>query len=86
MALLMSAENPEGAKLEEILDQIADELKAKNAKLEGDFSPCSVHVANNNLSIISALRKCVAIQEDSIAKLSELGQDNGPYGTPRIGK
>lgn len=86
MPLLMSAENPKGAKLEEILEEIAVELEAKNKKLEDDFQPCSIHVSNNNLSIISHLRKCVAIQNNSMAVLAELAPDTGPLGSPRIGK
>lgn len=82
----MSKENPEGAKLEEILEQLAVELEAKNKNLEDDFQPCSIHVSNNNLSIISHLRKCVAIQNDSMAKLLEVGEDTGPLGKSRIGK
>lgn len=85
MPILMSATNPTGAKLEELLEQIAVELEAKNANIEHDPKPCSRVISTNNLSIISALRKCVHIQNDSLAQLNELGQDEGPYGNPRLG-
>jgi hypothetical protein len=81
----MSAENPTGAKLEELLEQIAVELEAKNAKIEHDPQPCSRAISTNNLSIISALRKCVHIQNDSLDQLDELGEDLGPNSPPRIG-
>ncbi|WP_342163049.1 hypothetical protein [Methylobacterium sp. SD21] len=36
MAILMSAENPTGAKLEEHLLALIDEIEAKCRKIEGD--------------------------------------------------
>ncbi|MCJ2102422.1 hypothetical protein [Methylobacterium sp. E-046] len=83
--VLMSADNPAGWKLEELLAQIAQDLRAKNDRLEGDASPTSKAIRINNLGIIDCLALAGVRQSDTLRRLNLLGPDQGPGGTPRIG-
>lgn len=83
--VLMSADNPTGWKLEELLAQIAQDLRVKNDRLEGDASPTSKAVLINNLGIIDCLTLAEVRQRDTLRRLNLLGPDQGPGGVPRIG-
>jgi hypothetical protein len=83
--VLMSRDNPHGWKLEELLDQLEVELKAKNEKLVGDDSDTAIRVLANNRRIITLLHQCALMQRDSIDALDRLAPDQGPLGRPRIG-
>lgn len=83
--VLMSADHPEGWKLEELLAQIAQDLRVKNDHLEGDSKPTSRAVVLNNLGIIDCLALAEVRQRDTLRRLNVLGADPGPTGTPRIG-
>lgn len=83
--VLMSAENPEGWKLEELLSTMRDELAAKNRRIVNDDSPTAQAVLQNNRMILQFLTGCENLQRDSIARLKALAPDPGPTGTPRIG-
>lgn len=95
MPILMSRDNPTGAKLEDLLDQVAAELEGKNAllrdRLEND--PDVVHdevrksiferAWNNNRKVIEHLYEAQRTQIDTMRTFSELGPDKGPTA-PRI--
>lgn len=81
----MSADNPTGWKLEDILFQLAGEVDTKTAKIQHDKSETAQYVAGNNAKIIAHLRQARELQQDSYNKLSKLGKDQGPAGKPRIG-
>ncbi|MCJ2051705.1 hypothetical protein [Methylobacterium sp. J-070] len=83
--VLMSAANPTGWKLEELLAQIAQDLRAKNDRLEGDTSSAARAVRVNNLGIIDCLALAEVRQRDSLRRLDALRPDPGPAGPPRIG-
>ena len=83
--ILMSKENPKGAKLEELLIQIANELTVKNEKIIADTSSLSFYIQNNNLTITKLLKSAFNIQMDTMKKLDEKSPDEGVTGTPRIG-
>ncbi|WP_267355691.1 MULTISPECIES: hypothetical protein [unclassified Methylobacterium] len=83
--LLMSAGNPSGLKLEELLSAITQDLRIKNDALEGDASPTSRAIRINNLGIIDCLALAGVRQNDTLRRLDLLGPDQGPGGTPRIG-
>ena len=83
--VLMSADNPTGWKLEELLAQIGQDLRAKNDRLEGDASPTSTAIRINNLGIIDCLALAEVRQRDTLRRLDRLGPDQGPGGTPRVG-
>lgn len=83
--VLMSADNPTGWKLEELLAQIIQDLRVKNDRLEGDASPTSRAIRINNLGVIDCLALAGVRQSDTLRRLDLLGPDLGPGGTPRIG-
>lgn len=83
--VLMSAGNPSGRKLEELLVEIAEDLRVKNDALEADPSPTSRAVRINNLGIIDCLALAGVRQLDTLRRLDLIGPDQGPRGTPRLG-
>ncbi|WP_267422687.1 hypothetical protein [Methylobacterium sp. GC_Met_2] len=83
--VVMSAGNPTGRKLEELLADIVQDLRIKNDALAGDTSPTSRAILLNNLGIIDCLALAGARQSDTLRRLDLLGPDQGPGGTPRIG-
>lgn len=83
--LLMSATNPFGWKLEELLDQAADEVELKNEALKQlHRSKPRLRISRNNESIIAELRQASKCQRATLAILDELGPNQGPGGTPRV--
>lgn len=82
--VLMSAEHPKGWKLEELLDQLRTELRAKNEKLANMDNAVGQIVRANNRHILRLLRECEDFQRNSMAALAQIGPDQGPTGTPRI--
>jgi|GEM_PF-1178465 len=83
--VLMSAGNPTGRKLEELLADIIQDLRIKNDALELNTSATSAAIRLNNLGIIDCLALAGARQADTLRRLDLLGPDQGPGGTPRIG-
>ena len=83
--VLMSADNPGGWKLEELLAQIVQDLRVKNDRLEGDTSPTSQAIVRNNIGVIDCLALAEVRQRDTLRRLDSLGPDPGPTGTPRVG-
>lgn len=83
--VLMSAGNPSGRKLEELLVEIAEDLRVENDALEADPSPTSRAVRINNLGILDCLALAGVRQLDTLRRLDLIGPDQGPSGTPRIG-
>lgn len=83
--VLMSAENPDGWKLETLLTQLMGELLAKTKKIANDVRPAARIVHRNNLRIIKHFHQAVALQCESMNALAFIAPDPGPEGTPRIG-
>lgn len=83
--VLMSKENPDGWKLEELLAKIQEELKEKNEKLVDDACPVSRILRRNNGHIVSLLEVAENIQIESMGQLDTLGTDPGPRGKSRVG-
>ncbi|SDA12991.1 hypothetical protein SAMN02799622_00876 [Methylobacterium sp. UNC378MF] len=83
--VLMSAGNPTGRKLEELLVEIAEDLRVKNDALEADPSPTSRAIRINNLGILDCLALAGVRQLDTLRRLDLIGPDQGAGGTPRIG-
>ena len=83
--LLMSAENPNGRKLEELLAQLQEEVQQKSVKIAQDARPHARHVLRNNQQIIGLLMQAEALQRNSYDVLAQLGPNQGPTGTPRTG-
>lgn len=83
--ILMSAENPDGQKLEELLATLRNEITEKNNKIKSDKSNLSNHIQVNNNRLILLLAQAEKIQRSSYELLEIKAQDAGPRGTPRIG-
>lgn len=83
--VLMSATNPSGWKLEDLMPQLAMEIKVKTDKIKHDTRPVSLLVQNNNAEIIEHLYAIERLQHRSFEQLRTLGPDEGPLGQPRIG-
>lgn len=69
--ILMSSETPEGWKLEELLQEIIHDLRVKNENLKTIPKSQMMYqdrksISDNNLSIISKLKKCVFIQQNTL--------------------
>lgn len=84
--VLMTAENPNGWKLEDLLDQLVVEVQAKTAKISTDERPEARTVAGNNRQIIKNLKTAARFQRHSFTILRGLGPDQGPTGNARIGR
>jgi hypothetical protein len=84
--ILMGTENPEGYKLEELLSQVKKEVSEKINKVINDPSPQAQLVVKNNLAIIEHLGAAEALQRSSFIVLDAMKPNEGPFGTPRIGK
>lgn len=82
--ILMSAENPNGAKLEEHLEQMIEEVVAKTNKIATKDSVVAQLVTRNNMAIMEHLAAARALQVASNAVLDQVGKNQGPTGTPRI--
>lgn len=90
--ILMSRNNPEGMKLEDLLKQVRIEMDAKNTALrateyETDDPRRQVwaQVTSYNDTIIGMLQNCETLQRKIMETLDGLGRDPGPTGLPRIG-
>lgn len=91
--ILMSQENPEGYKLEELLKILIEEVREKDDTLEepepSESSPLKGFVVSqvkeNNRHIIECFKSATRAQNNTMAAKLLLGADNGPTGAPRIG-
>jgi hypothetical protein len=82
----MSRETPNGTKLEDLLAIIQADLVVKTSLLEDDDCPVSREIRENNEKIVALLNEAETIQRDTMTRLAEVGEDNGPYAEPRVGK
>ncbi len=81
--LLITTENPNGWRLEDILSEIQNDIVRRTQKIIGDPRPDARAVLNNNIEIMSLLSKCVERSEESTRILNSLGPHQD--GQPRIG-
>jgi hypothetical protein len=85
--ILMSGTNPNGHKLEELLETLIAEIQAKNARVQNDPSAAAQTLLRNNADIIVRLKESTRLQEHSLRELERLhGADQGPTGKPRVGE
>ena len=85
MPILMSRDNPDGHKLEDLLVTVGQELSAKTSRLAGDRCPTAKFIVCNNQRIVDLLNMAVSIQRETLDELKKVGPDQGPRGTPRVG-
>lgn len=84
--ILMSRENPEGFKLEELAEKLRHEGQAKTLNIAGDPRIEAQTVVNNNAQIIGLLFQIEALQRQSFAVMAQIRPDEGPTGKPRVGE
>ena len=81
---LITDENPEGFKLEDILTMIRRDMVLRATKIVDDPKPQAKQVLENNIQIMGLLSECIGLAENS-SKI--LDKEIGPAekGKPRIG-
>jgi hypothetical protein len=82
---LVTDENPEGYKLEDILGAIRNEMFERATKIMDDKRPEAVAVMNNNITILNHLAESIALAENSTMVLDKAFGQRDP-AMPRIGK
>ena len=82
---LVTDENPDGFRLEEILTAIRNDMILRAAKIMGDGRPEATAVMNNNIKILGLLSESIELATNSSVILDKAF---GPHGSdgPRIGK
>ena len=62
----MTAENPEGWKLEELLEQLVVEVEAKTAKIEGVDAVAAGYYCEANAELVVSFTRLAALQKRAI--------------------
>ena len=82
---LVTDENPEGYKLEDILTAIRNDIVVRAAKIMDDRRPEAAAVMDNNIKILGYLTESIALATNSSEILDKaFGPKNSDV--PRIGK
>ena len=81
---LVTDDNPDGYKLEEILSAIRNEILTRATKIMDDKRPEAQTVLNNNITILSLLAQSIELAEDSSRVLDKSFGPHNDKG-PRIG-
>jgi len=82
---LVTEENPDGHRLEDILMLIRKDMLVRAVKIADDRRMEAIHVMRNNMKILELISEAIAIAEDSSRILDKaFGSVKG--GPPRIGK
>jgi hypothetical protein len=81
---LVTDENPDGWKIEDILSTIQNDMFRRTQKIVGDSREEARAVLNNNIEILGLLSKCI---EKATESTQILNRSFGPHkdGKPRIG-
>jgi hypothetical protein len=81
---LVTEDNPQGWKLEDILMEIQNDIIRRAQKIVDDARPEARAVFNNNVEILGHLTKCI---ERATESTKILNRAFGPHkdGKPRIG-
>ena len=82
---LVTDENPDGYKLEDILTAIRNEIIQRATKIMDDGRPEATAVINNNIKILNHLAESIALAENSTSVLQK-SFGNRAADVPRIGK
>jgi UDP-N-acetylmuramyl tripeptide synthase len=82
---LVTDDNPDGYKLEDILSAIRNEIIQRATKIMDDSRPEAVTVLNNNIKILDHLAHSIALAENSTQVLDKSFGNHDPK-VPRIGK
>ncbi|MCH8110435.1 MAG: histidine kinase [Proteobacteria bacterium] len=85
--LLVGPDNPDGWKLEDIIDEIQNDIVRRSARIVDDDRPEARTVLHNNIEIMQLLTVCSEKAHDSTRVLNTLGPSISPQGgVPRIGR
>ena len=82
---LITDDNPEGYKLEDILTAIRNEVIQRATKITDDGRPEANMVVNNNIKILNHLAESITRAENSTSVLQKAFGDRSS-DVPRIGK
>lgn len=82
---LITDENPEGYKLEDILTAIRNDIILRASKIMEDRRPEATAVMNNNIKILGYLSECIELATSSSEILDKSFGPRNPE-VPRIGK
>lgn len=83
MKLLMSVDNPDGYKLEELLELIVQDINLKTKRIEDEVGGIAAIVRVNNNAIVRKLQDAIVLQKRTMAALDELGENKGT-SNPRL--
>ena len=81
---LRTDENPDGCKLEEILDLLRQDIIKRTQKIVTDDRREARHVLKNNIRILTLITEAIDLSEDSTAVLDKSFGPADPE-QPRIG-
>ncbi len=85
--LLVSPKNPDGWKLEDILDEIQNDIVRRTDRIVDDDRPEARAVFHNSIEILRLLTACSEKARDSTRVLDTLGPSvSADGGFPRIGR
>jgi hypothetical protein len=84
---LVSEDNPDGRKLEDILLELRAETLTRCTKISEDHRPEALHVMSNNMAVLQLLTDAIDLAMDSTTVLDKaFGPSvSATGGPPRIG-
>ncbi|MFB0923005.1 MAG: histidine kinase [Alphaproteobacteria bacterium] len=82
---LVTDDNPDGDKLENILTMIRNEIMQRATLIMEDGRPEATTVINNNIKILNYLAESIMLAENSTSVLNKAFGQHDP-DVPRIGK
>ena len=80
---LVTEENPNGSKLEDVLKMVRSDIVRRQVKIIDDERLVAQKVIKNNMHILNMLTDCIALAEESTKILDQAYGKSG--GSPRIG-
>lgn len=84
---LVSEDNTDGMKLEDVLNALRAEIVLRCTRITDDFRPEARQVLNNNIKILGLLSEAIALADDSTHILDRAfgPSQSAKGGLPRIG-
>lgn len=82
---LISEENPDGHKLEDILNTLRKDILFRSTKIMDDTRPEAKQVMENNVAILALLTEAMTLAEESTALLNKAFGPSNSKNKPRIG-
>ena len=80
---LVTEDNPDGSKLEDILKMVRADIIRRQVKIIDDESVVAQKIIQNNISILHMLTECISLADDSTKMLDQAYGKAG--ASPRIG-